>query len=84
MKKKVCLYVETVVPEYDNITFRRLFRLKRSSVEILFQEIMAEDSFRKNLFEEDIHLSGKTRFDNSVVPGHTVNCFYDGGQIWRD
>lgn len=47
MKKKVCLYVEKVVPEYDNITFRRLFRLKRSSVEILFQEIMAEDSLKK-------------------------------------
>lgn len=39
MMIKISLYVETVVPEYDDITFIRMFRLKRSSVEILLQEI---------------------------------------------
>lgn len=44
-----------------------------------------EDSFTKYLLEEDLHfVRKKTGFDNTVVPGHTVNGSYDGGQIWRD
>ncbi|XP_062587868.1 uncharacterized protein LOC134249548 [Saccostrea cucullata] len=31
--------METVVPEYDDITFRRMFRLKRSSAEVILQKI---------------------------------------------
>lgn len=33
------VFVETVVLQYDDITFRRMFRLKRSSVEILLPNI---------------------------------------------
>lgn len=86
MKKKISLYVETVIPEYDDITFRRMFRLKRSSVEILLQEIGG-----RLIYEEPLRgrpslcpEKQKTGFHNSVVPGHSVNRSYDGGQIWRN
>lgn len=50
MKKNILsLYVEIVFSEYDDITFRKMLRLKRSSIEILLQEIG-----RKLIYEEPL------------------------------
>lgn len=38
-QKRKEVNVETVVSEYDDITFRRMFRLKKLSVEIILQKI---------------------------------------------
>lgn len=38
-QKRKKVNVETVVSEYDDITFRRMFRLKKLSVEIILQKI---------------------------------------------
>lgn len=38
-QKRKEVNVETVVSKYDDITFRRMFRLKKLSVEIILQKI---------------------------------------------
>lgn len=57
----------------------------RSSVEVFFlQEISGRLIYKVPLRGRPSLCPEKTGFDNTVVPGHTVNGSYDGGQIWRD